>query len=144
MKTSKNPAGPNSGPEPKKTETTEHKSSFFDKVFEIARQVPKGRVTTYGTIAEHSGLRLSARMVGWAMHAAGNAKPAVPAHRVLNRNGMLTGKHHFATPNLMQQLLEAEGIVVENDKVKDFKKLFWEPGMPRTQPKPRAPRKPKP
>ncbi len=127
MKTSKNPAALNSGPGTKKTEKPADKTSFFDKVFELVRQVPKGRVTTYGTIAEHSGLRLSARMVGWAMHAAGTAKIAVPAHRVVNHAGLLTGKHHFATPTLMQELLEAEGIKVENEKVKDFKKLFWEP-----------------
>jgi methylated-DNA-protein-cysteine methyltransferase-like protein len=94
----------------------------------VARQIPKGRVTSYGAIAACLGTRLSARMVGWAMNSAGNAKPKVPAHRVVNRNGMLTGQHHFATPELMQQLLEKEGVKVKNDAVVDFKKLFWNPG----------------
>lgn len=99
-------------------------NSFFDAVYNIVQQVPKGRVTTYGALAAAAGIRLSARMVGWAMHAAG---PRVPAHRVVNRNGVLTGKHHFSTPTLMQDLLEQEGVKVKGDKVVDFKKLFWDP-----------------
>jgi len=104
--------------------------NFFDTVFQIARMIPKGRVTSYGAIAEHAGTRLSARMVGWAMNAAGGAKPPVPAHRVVNRNGMLTGKHHFATPTLMEERLRAEGIEVKDDKVVNFKDLYWDPSDP--------------
>ncbi len=105
----------------------QQQESFFEKVFEIARKTPKGRVTTFGAIAEAAGTRLSARMVGWAMNGAGKANKPVPAHRVVNRNGMLTGKHHFATPTLMQELLEQEGVKVKGDKVVDFSKLFWQP-----------------
>jgi methylated-DNA-protein-cysteine methyltransferase-like protein len=101
--------------------------SFFDLVFEVTRQIPKGRVTSYGAIAACLGTRLSARMVGWAMHAAGSAKPKVPAHRVVNRNGMLTGKHHFNPPSKMEALLKKEGVKVKNDTVVDFKNLFWDP-----------------
>ncbi|WP_205508244.1 MGMT family protein [Longitalea arenae] len=101
--------------------------SFFELVFEVARQIPKGRVTSYGAIASCLGTKLSARMVGWAMHAAGSAKPKVPAHRVVNRNGMLTGKHHFNPPSKMEEQLKKEGVKVKNDVVVDFKKLFWDP-----------------
>ena len=101
--------------------------SFFEQVFEVARQIPKGKVTSYGAIAACLGTRLSARMVGWAMNSAGRVKPKVPAHRVVNRNGMLSGKHHFATPDRMQELLEKEGIKVKDDTVVDFEKLFWDP-----------------
>jgi methylated-DNA-protein-cysteine methyltransferase related protein len=101
--------------------------NFFDRVFAVARKIPKGRVTSYGAIAEFCGTGMSSRMVGWAMNASGSAKPLVPAHRVVNRNGLLTGKHHFATPTLMQELLENENIIVENDKVMDFNRLFWDP-----------------
>jgi methylated-DNA-protein-cysteine methyltransferase-like protein len=102
-------------------------NSFFELVFEVARQIPKGRVTSYGAIASCLGTKLSARMVGWAMHAAGSAKPKVPAHRVVNRNGMLTGKHHFNPPSKMEEQLKKEGVKVKNDVVVDFKKLFWDP-----------------
>jgi methylated-DNA-protein-cysteine methyltransferase-like protein len=101
--------------------------SFFELVFEVARQIPKGRVTSYGAIAACLGTKLSARMVGWAMNGAGSLKTKVPAHRVVNRNGMLTGKHHFSPPERMQKLLEKEGIKVKDDTVVDFKKLFWDP-----------------
>jgi methylated-DNA-protein-cysteine methyltransferase-like protein len=101
--------------------------SFFELVFDVTRQIPKGRVTSYGAIASCLGTKLSARMVGWAMHAAGSAKPKVPAHRVVNRNGMLTGKHHFNPPSKMETMLKKEGIKVKNDTVVDFKKLFWDP-----------------
>jgi methylated-DNA-protein-cysteine methyltransferase-like protein len=101
--------------------------SFFQDVFDVARQIPKGRVTSYGAIAAYLGTKLSARMVGWAMNAAGNAKPKVPAQRVVNRNGMLSGKHHFATPTLMEELLKKDGVSVKNDTVVDFKKRFWDP-----------------
>lgn len=106
-------------------EITSHKD-FFEKVYAVVRLIPKGRVTTYGIIAEFLGSRQSARMVGWAMNAS-HRIPGIPAHRVVNRNGCLTGKHHFATPTLMQELLEKEGIMVENDFVVDFEKVLWFP-----------------
>jgi methylated-DNA-protein-cysteine methyltransferase-like protein len=101
--------------------------SFFADVFEVARQIPKGKVTSYGAIAAYLGTKLSARMVGWAMNAAGSAKPKVPAQRVVNRNGMLTGKHHFPTPTTMEELLKKDGVTVKNDTVVDFKDRFWDP-----------------
>jgi methylated-DNA-protein-cysteine methyltransferase related protein len=101
--------------------------SFFEKVFEVVKLIPYGRVTSYGAIAEYLGSRISSRMVGWAMNKSHTYPEAVPAHRVVNRNGMLTGKHHFGGPDMMQQLLESEGIEVSNDKVVNFKKLFWDP-----------------
>jgi methylated-DNA-protein-cysteine methyltransferase-like protein len=101
--------------------------NFFELVFEVARQIPKGRVTSYGAIAACLGTKSSSRMVGWAMNGAGRVKPKVPAHRVVNRNGMLTGKHHFSPPGLMQQLLKKEGVKVKNDQVQDFKNVFWDP-----------------
>ncbi len=103
--------------------------SFFELVYQVARQIPKGRVTSYGAIAACLGTRLSARMVGWAMSGAHRIKPKVPAHRVVNRNGMLTGKHHFDTPDTMQQLLEKEGVKVVNDTIVDFKTIFWDPAL---------------
>lgn len=102
-------------------------SNFYDQVFEIVRLVPKGRVTSYGAIAKALGAGGSARMVGYAMSNAGTAFPEVPAHRVVNSSGLLTGKFHFSPPESMQQLLEAEGILVINDKVKNFRQLFWDP-----------------
>ncbi len=101
--------------------------SFFADVYDVVRQIPKGRVTSYGAIAAFLGTKLSARMVGWAMNAAHTALPNVPAQRVVNRNGMLTGKHHFATPTLMEELLKKEGIFVEAETVVDFKTKFWDP-----------------
>lgn len=100
---------------------------FFELVYEVARQIPKGRVTSYGAIATSLGTKLSARMVGWAMNGAGKAKPKVPAHRVVNRNGILSGKHHFGTAGEMEKLLKKEGIKVKNDTVVNFKELFWDP-----------------
>ncbi len=105
------------------------KETFFDKVYEVARKIPTGRVTSYGAIAEYLGMKGSSRMVGYAMSASSAAFPPVPAHRVVNRNGMLTGKHHFPGPELMQQMLESEGVRVENDKVLDFGELFWSPAI---------------
>lgn len=102
-------------------------NDFFDQVFQVVRLIPKGRVTSYGAIAAYLGAKSSSRVVGYAMNAAGAQKPKVPAHRVLNRNGQLTGKHHFETPFQMQELLEKEKIKVENDTVVDFKKLYWDP-----------------
>lgn len=101
--------------------------SFFELVYKVARQIPKGRVTSYGAIAVSLGTKLSARMVGWAMNGAGKVKPNVPAHRVVNRIGMLSGKHHFSPSGSMEKLLRKEGIKVKNDKVVDFEKLFWDP-----------------
>ena len=100
--------------------------NFFDKVYEVARQIPYGRVTSYGAIAKYLGAVRSARMVGWAMN--NSVSKDVPAHRVVNRNGVLTGKHHFDGTNLMQQLLENEGIEVVDNQIVDFGKLFWDPG----------------
>src|SRR4249920_3950358 len=99
--------------------------SFFGQVYEVARQIPKGRVTSYGAIANCLGTKLSARMVGWAMNGAGKVKPKVPAHRVVNRNGILSGKHHFGHPTLMEELLKKDGVAVKDDTVVDFKKIFW-------------------
>jgi methylated-DNA-protein-cysteine methyltransferase-like protein len=101
--------------------------SFFDRVYEVVCRIPYGRVTSYGAIAEFLGTRGSARMVGWAMNASHTATTNIPAHRVVNRNGLLTGRHHFGSPGLMQQLLESEGIKVRNHQVVDFEKVFWEP-----------------
>lgn len=101
--------------------------SFFQDVYEVVRQIPKGRVTSYGAIANYLGTKLSARMVGWAMNAAHIAKPKVPAQRVVNRLGILSGKHHFGTPTLMEDLLKKDGVEVKNDTVVDFKKRFWDP-----------------
>jgi methylated-DNA-protein-cysteine methyltransferase-like protein len=101
--------------------------SFFELVYEVARQIPKGKVTSYGAIAACLGTRLSARMVGWAMNGAGKVKPKVPAHRVVNRIGLLSGKHHFSPPGSMEKALKKEGIKVKNDKIVDFEKHFWDP-----------------
>ncbi|MBN7810196.1 MGMT family protein [Algoriphagus sp. H41] len=102
------------------------KPNYFDLVYQVVREIPPGRVTSYGTIAHYLGLKSGARMVGYAMNAA-HTLPDVPAQRVVNRQGLLTGKAHFETPTKMQELLEAEGVVVENDKVRDFEKVFWDP-----------------
>ncbi len=102
--------------------------NFFERVYEVARQIPYGKVTSYGAIAKVLGAARSARMVGWAMNASHNLED-VPAHRVVNRNGLLTGKHHFDGTNLMQQLLESEGVVVKDNQIVDFQKHFWEPEM---------------
>lgn len=101
-------------------------SGFFEKVYKIVEKIPYGRVSSYGAIARAIGAAGSARMVGWAMNAA-TGMDEVPAHRVLNRNGVLTGKHHFPGTDLMQKLLEDEGLVVENDHVQDFKNVYWDP-----------------
>ncbi len=105
----------------------DNKTGFFDKVFEVARQVPYGRVTSYGAIAKFLGTSKSARMVGWAMNQTHRCKSFVPAHRVVNRLGLLTGKHHFANENEMENLLKSEGVEVINDKIIDFSKHFWDP-----------------
>jgi len=99
--------------------------SFFEKVYVVVRQIPEGRVTSYGAIANYLGAKRSSRLVGYAMNASHGKD--VPAHRVVNRNGLLTGKHHFEGTNLMQQLLENEGVQVVDNKVRNFKEVFWEP-----------------
>ncbi|MEI6409184.1 MAG: MGMT family protein [Bacteroidota bacterium] len=101
------------------------KSSYFDLVYEVVRQVPRGRVTTYGAVADYLALGAS-RMVGWALNHS-FSQDGVPAHRVVNRLGELSGRHHFATPTMMQELLEAEGVEVKDDRVVQFKALFWHP-----------------
>jgi methylated-DNA-protein-cysteine methyltransferase related protein len=99
-------------------------TNFFDDVYDVVRLVPKGRVTSYGAIAHYLGLKSSARMVGWAMYGC---PKGVPAHRVVNSSGLLTGKHHFKPPSAMQERLKKEGVVVVKDKVRDFKEVFWDP-----------------
>ncbi len=101
--------------------------SFFELVYEVARQIPYGRVTTYGAIAACLGTRLSARMVGWAMNGADKVNPDVPAHRVVNRVGLLSGKHHFKPPGKMEKLLKKEGISVKDDMIVQFNEKFWDP-----------------
>jgi methylated-DNA-protein-cysteine methyltransferase related protein len=101
--------------------------NFFELVFEVARQIPKGKVTSYGAIAACLGTKSSARMVGWAMNGAHKVKPKVPAHRVVNRNGILTGKFHFSPPELMEQLLKKEGIKIKDDQILNFKNHYWDP-----------------
>jgi len=102
--------------------------NFFELVHEVARQIPYGRVTSYGAIAACLGTKLSARMVGWAMNGADKVNPTVPAHRVVNRVGLLSGKHHFKPPGKMEKLLKKEGILVKDDKIVNFKEKFWNPG----------------
>jgi methylated-DNA-protein-cysteine methyltransferase related protein len=101
--------------------------SFFEDVYSVVRLVPKGRVTSYGAIANYLGTKLSARMVGWAMNSAHDVSPRVPAHRVVNRNGMLSGKAHFGSPTRMEELLKKEKIKVVNDTVQNFQNVFWDP-----------------
>jgi methylated-DNA-protein-cysteine methyltransferase-like protein len=105
----------------------EKHQDFFKDVFDVVKLIPKGRVTSYGAIAKYLGTARSSRMVGWAMNASHTQKDKIPAHRVVNRNGELTGKHHFATPFLMQELLEKEGVKIVNDTIKNFDKHFWDP-----------------
>jgi len=105
---------------------TDKNDNFFERVYAVARQIPYGKVTSYGAIAKVLGAARSARMVGWAMNASHNLED-VPAHRVVNRKGLLTGKHHFDGTNLMQQLLESEGIEVMDNQIIDFEKHFWMP-----------------
>ena len=100
--------------------------NFFERVYDVARLIPYGRVTSYGAIAKYLGAARSARMVGWAMNGSGKHED-VPAHRVVNRKGLLTGKHHFPGTNLMQQLLESEGVVVKENQIQDFEAIFWDP-----------------
>ncbi|MBS1929034.1 MAG: MGMT family protein [Chitinophagaceae bacterium] len=101
--------------------------NFYNDVYDVVRQIPKGRVTSYGAIAAYLGTKMSARMVGWALNSSRFAHPAVPAQRVVNRNGMLTGKHHFSSPTEMEELLKKEKVLVKNETVVDFEKKFWDP-----------------
>src|SRR4051794_17879341 len=103
--------------------------TFFENVWDVVKQIPEGRVTTYGAIANYLGTKSSARMVGYALNDGFSDKPVVPAQRVVNRNGMLSGKVHFATPTLMEELLQKEGILVEKDKIVNFEKVFWDPNI---------------
>jgi methylated-DNA-protein-cysteine methyltransferase related protein len=103
--------------------------SFFEKVYEVVRQVPYGRITTYGAIARYLGTARAARMVGWAMNQCHTHPEYVPAHRVVNRQGVLTGKHFFGGTNVMEQLLESEGVEIQDDQVVHFKKHFWDPSV---------------
>lgn len=109
-----------------RSEYSPGKQDFFQNVFEVVKLIPPGRVTSYGAIAAYLGAKGSARMVGWAMNNA-HALENVPAHRVVNRNGILTGKHHFKDPKAMQRLLEEEGVKVTDDKISDFTNVFWDP-----------------
>lgn len=123
----------------KKKDTT---TSFFDDVYDVARLIPKGRVTSYGAIAHYLGVKSSARMVGWAMHGC---PKDVPAHRVVNSAGLLTGKHHFKTPTMMESLLKKEGVKVVNDKIHRFTDVFWDPtaelSLDRAKGRKRSPKK---
>ena len=114
--------------EPPIVDTSRH-YTFFENVWDVVRQIPKGRVTSYGAIAAYLGAKSSARMVGWAMNGSHLVTPKVPAQRVVNRNGMLSGKAHFATPDLMEALLKKEGITVKDDVIVDFDKHFWDPSV---------------
>lgn len=108
-------------------ETPEKHRDFFNDVFDVVRQIPSGRVTSYGAIAAFLGTKSSSRMVGWAMNTAHGRTPPIPAHRVVNRQGLLTGRAHFSPPELMEQLLKAEGIVVKDNAVQNFEEYFWDP-----------------
>lgn len=110
-----------------KNESGDEKDSFFQRVYAVVKLIPYGRVTSYGAIANYLGSRGSARMVGWAMNTSFRSYIPIPAHRVVNRNGMLTGKHHFGSPDIMKQLLENEGIVIKKDKIENFNDCFWDP-----------------
>ena len=110
-----------------KNQKKKNNEGFFNQVYEVARQIPFGRVTSYGAIAKYLGSAQSARIVGWAMNDSHLQKDYIPAHRVVNRKGVLTGKNHFGNSNTMKQLLENEGIIVKNDQIVDFEKYFWDP-----------------
>ena len=107
---------------------SEKNKDFFDLTYQVCREIPKGRVTSYGAIAKYLGAARGARMVGWAMNNA-HSMPDIPAHRVVNRNGQLTGKMHFSPPEAMEQLLELEGIKVKNDTIINFKEVYWDPSI---------------
>ncbi len=104
------------------------KVSFFESVYKVVRKIPEGKVTSYGAIAKYLGTSISARVVGWAMNAS-HSDETIPAHRVVNRNGLLTGKHHFGGSNIMKELLENEGVEVKENQVQNFKNYFWNPNI---------------
>ncbi|MEQ8908977.1 MAG: MGMT family protein [Vicingaceae bacterium] len=108
---------------------SEKNKDFFDLVYQVVRLIPEGRVTSYGAIANYLGRRGGARMVGWAMNASHQQAEYVPAHRVVNRNGVLSGKHHFPADRPMQEALEAEGVKISDDQIMDFEKHFWDPNQ---------------
>ena len=108
---------------------TAQREDFFEQVYEVVRLIPAGRVTSYGAIAQFLGAKRSARVVGWAMNNSFGVHPPVPAQRVVNRQGLLTGKHHFATPTRMQELLEAEGLTIADDQIQDFDRHYWDPSQ---------------
>jgi methylated-DNA-protein-cysteine methyltransferase-like protein len=110
-----------------KSHRQDNDDGFFTRVYEVTKLIPFGRVTSYGAVARYLGTALSARMVGWALNQSHFGEEYIPAHRVVNRDGLLTGKHHFGGSKVMQELLESEGIKVEDDRVIDFKKIFWDP-----------------
>ena len=110
-----------------KNESGDEKDSFFQRVYAVVKLIPYGRVTSYGSIANYLGSRGSARMVGWAMNTSFRSTIPIPAHRVVNRNGMLTGKHHFEGTHLMQQLLENEGVIVKNNQIQNLDVVYWDP-----------------
>ncbi len=103
--------------------------SFFEKVYEVVKLIPEGRVTSYGAIANYLGTKGSARMVGWAMNSSHHLSEKIPAHRVVNRLGLLTGKHHFGGNNIMRELLENEGLIIAENQIKNFKERFWNPAI---------------
>lgn len=103
--------------------------TFYEDVFEVVKLIPKGRVTSYGAVAKYLGTKMSSRMVGWALSGSQLSTQKIPAHRVVNRNGMLTGKAHFGMPTRMQELLEKEKVKVKDDQVVNFEKLFWDPAV---------------
>ncbi|MFC5281978.1 MGMT family protein [Pedobacter alpinus] len=105
------------------------RASFFEQVYQVVRLIPEGKVTSYGAIAAYLGIKGSSRMVGYAMNGASLILPQIPAHRVVNRNGLLTGKFHFESPTKMEELLAAEGVIVKNDKIQNFKDHYWEPSL---------------
>lgn len=127
MKGKSDPIGKSVRKEQPKSITKEY--GFFENVYEVVRKIPKGKVTSYGAIAKYLGTKLSARMVGWAMNGAHQIKPTVPAHRVVNRNGMLSGKMHFSTPTRMEELLKKEHIDVVNNVIVNFQDHFWDPAI---------------
>jgi methylated-DNA-protein-cysteine methyltransferase-like protein len=106
-----------------------HDEHIYETIYQVIRQIPRGRVSTYGAIAAAIGMRSGARMVGYALNNCHNSRPQVPAHRVVNRQGLLTGKHHFAAPDQMKLLLEKEGVKIIADKVVDFDAIFWDPAQ---------------
>ena len=112
-----------------KTERSNEKEGIYDIIYEVVRQVPAGRVTSYGAVAAAIGAKSGARLVGYAMNLCHGIEPFVPAHRVVNRQGLLTGRHHFVPPTLMQELLEKEGVRIEDNQVVAFDKLFWDPAV---------------